>query len=442
VSAKRPPGPKGLPLVGSLVDYARDPLGFLSRLARDHGDVVWVRIPKVSAVMLSHPRDIEQVLRGSGRGFIKDLFTRAGAPIAGKGLLLSEGELWRRQRRLMAPLFAHHQIQRYAEVMVERAEALAARLARGGGARDIHQDIMHLTLEIVARCLFGIEVGAEAATISSSVEAVMDYFLSPLSLLPGLDRLPLPRSRRLREAVRGLDEVVYRIIRERREQEAPPGDLLSTLLAARDEDGSRMSDAQLRDEVLTLYLAGHETTALALSYALYLLAGSSADEAALYEEVASFGARPFAAEDMAKLPFTQAVVKEAMRLYPPAWAIGREALQDIEVGGYLLPKGTQITLAQWVVHRDPRFYEEPERFLPSRWLSGLSERLPRGAYFPFGDGLRICIGNHFAMMEATLILATLIRRLRFRSTRRAPLELLPSITLRPKGGIPMVVTRR
>jgi cytochrome P450 len=240
-----------------------------------------------------------------------------------------------------------------------------------------------------------------------------------------------------------MDEIIYRIIQEHRSREQPSADLLSRLLAARYDDGSPMSDQQLRDEAMTLLVAGHETTALTLSYCCYLLAQHPDAERALMAEWAQVlnGRAPTAA-DVPQLRYTTWVVRESMRLYPPAWGIGREAVQDCTIGGYHVPKGTQLYLNQWVVHRDPRWFDEPEVFKPERWNNDLVKRLPHGAYFPFGDGPRICIGNHFAMMEAVLVLATIGQRYRMTLVSDRPLALVPSVTLRPKHGVKMVVHKR
>ena len=440
-----PPGPRGTPLVGNTFEYVRDELGYLHRCAREFGDVVRLRLGGTIVYVLNHPALIEQVLRGRPEDFRKDVLTRGLIPVVGQGLLTSEGDFWRRQRRLAQPAFQHQQIRRYGEVMVEAAGRMLAGWADGRVA-DVHRDFMGLTLDVVARTLFGADVAAEAHDVGEALETIMEYFQSPLRWLPARERLPLPGSRKFRRAVARVDEILYEIIARRRSESGSgePGDLLGRLLAAQDaEGGGGMTDRQLRDEAVTLFLAGHETTALVLTYAFYLLARNPEAEARLAAEWdAVLGGRAPTADDVPRLTYTDWVVKETMRLLPPAWGIGREALVDTEIGGYAVPAGTQVFLVQWLVHRDPRWYPDPEAFRPDRWADDLIKRLPRCTYFPFGDGPRVCIGNHFALMEAILLLATIGRRFRLSLDPGYTLRLAPSITLRPKGGMPMTIQDR
>jgi cytochrome P450 len=352
--------------------------------------------------------------------------------------LTSEGEFWRRQRRLAQPAFQRQQIERYAAVMVEHTERMLEAW-HDGQVRDPHDDMMRLTLSIVAKTMFGTELAGEADIVGESLDVVTNHFMSPMRWFRVFDYLPLPSSRRYWRAIRLIDEIIYGIIRRHREIGRDTGDLLSRLLAARDEQGGGgMTDRQLRDEVVTLLLAGHETTALVLFYTFYLLAQSPDSEDRLAAELCEvLGDRPPNAADVPNLRYTEWIIREAMRLYPPAWGIGREALADCEIGGYHVPKGTQIFIVQWLVHRDRRWFDDPETFKPERWDNDLIKRLPRCAYFPFGDGPRICIGNHFAMMEAVLILATIARRYRLVIEPGQALELLPSITLRPRIALRM-----
>jgi cytochrome P450 len=323
--------------------------------------------------------------------------------------------------------------------MVEQAEGML-RSWRDGEVRDPHHDLMRLTLGIVARTLFDAEIVGDAEVVGESLAIVMNHFMTPTRWFPQIDRLPLPASRRYWDAIHRIDEIIYRIIREHREGSRDPGDLVSRLLAARDDDGRGMTDRQLRDEVVTLVLAGHETTALSLFFTFYLLDRWPDARGRLEAELRGvLGERPPTAADVPRLKYTEWVVRESMRLYPPAWGIGRQALVDCEVGGYHAPRGTQFLICQWLVHRDARWFDQPEVFRPERWDHELIKRLPRCAYFPFGDGPRICIGNHFAMMEAVLILATIARQFRLSIEPGQTLELLPSITLRPRHGLPMRV---
>jgi cytochrome P450 len=437
-----PPGPKGGALLGNSLDYMRDPLGFVERAKRDFGDLVRLRLGTNRTYLVNHPESIEFILRSHADNFRKDRMTRWLVPLVGEGLLTSEGAYWRRQRKLAQPSFQHHQIERYGAVMIEHTERMLETWQEGE-VRDPHEDLMRLTLGIVARTLFDAELSGDAEVVGESLEIVMNHFMSPMRWFRPIDYLPLPSSRRYWGAIRRIDEIIYRIIRARREAGRDAGDLVSRLLAARDDEGQGMSDRQLRDEVVTLVLAGHETTALALFYIFYLLDRWPQAQDRLSAELdAVLGDRPPTTADVPRLRYTEWVVREAMRLYPPAWGIAREALADCEIGGYHVPKGTQLFLTQWLVHRDGRWFDDPEEFRPERWDNDLIRRLPRCAYFPFGDGPRVCIGNHFAMMEAVLILATIARRYRLDLEPGQTLELLPSITLRPRRGLRMVVHDR
>jgi cytochrome P450 len=438
---KLPPGPRGGLLVGSSLQYMRDPLGFVERAKRDYGDVVLLQLGNLRTYLVNHPEYIEYILRSHADNFHKDRMTRWLIPLVGEGLLTSEDAYWRRQRKLAQPSFQHQQIERYGTVMVEHTERMLESW-REGEVRDPHEDLMRLTLGIVARTLFDAELSGDAEVVGESLAIVMNHFMSPWRYIPLVDYLPIPSIRRYWGAIRRIDEIIYRIIRARREAGQDAGDLVSRLLAARDDEGQGMTDRQLRDEVVTLVLAGHETTALALFYVFYLLDRSPRAQDCLSAELdATLGGRAPTAADVPRLKYTEWVVREAMRLYPPAWGIAREALADCEIGGYDVPKGTQLFLTQWLVHRDGRWFEDPEAFQPERWDNDLVKRLPRCAYFPFGDGPRICVGNHFAIMEAVLILATIARRYRLSVEPGQTLELLPSITLRPKHGLRMRVRR-
>jgi cytochrome P450 len=437
------PRSRTVPLLGSLPFFLRDPLAFLVSTAA-RGVVVDLCLPGMTGFLWSDPADIEHVLVASNRSFVKDMFTRDLRRVLGDGLLTSEGDVWRRQRRLAQPAFHKDRLQSYAAQMVASAERTSETL-RHGDVRDVHEDLMHLTLDIVTRTLFGAGVGDDAGTVGTAVDALMAYYANPIALLvPGYHRLPLPGNHRFAKALRRLDAITYRIIAERRaEGGTDRGDLLSMFLAAQDEDGGRMTDVQLRDEVMTLFLAGHETTANALSWTLFLLSGHPEVEARLASEVAAvLGGRSPVLGDLPRLSYVEHVVNEALRLYPPVWLMAREVIEPFELREMRFPKGAQIWMSQWVLHRDPRYFDDPEGFRPERWADGLAKRLPKFVYFPFGGGPRLCIGNAFAMMEATLLLATLTQRLRFQrspSTRAVP---LPSVTLRPRRGLQMRVSAR
>jgi cytochrome P450 len=440
--ASAPPGPRGHWVIGNTLAYARDPLGFLMRCAREYGDVVRLRGPGLTFCMLSHPEYIEQVLRGQHRSFIKWKLLRDTARVFGNGLLTSEGDFWKRQRRLANPAFQVQQVRTYADAMVLHTR----RMLDGwhtGETRLLTDELVRLTLAIVAQTLFDADVNAEAHPMGPVLEGVLSYYGDPMNSLVLPQWLPTPANRRFRRAVAGLDALIAAMIAERRKRATTGHDLLSRLLAAQDEEGGVMTDQQLRDEVVTLAFAGHKTTAAALLYSLYLLAQSPAADDRLAAEVRDvLAGRPPTAADVPSLRFTECVVKEALRLYPPSWGIGREALADFEVGGFVVPKGTQVLTVQWVVHHDARWYDEPEAFRPERWEGDLESRLPRCAYFPFGDGPRICIGGHFAMLETVLVLATIVQRFRLELVPNQKFRLVPSITLWPKPGIRMVVRDR
>ena len=433
----RPPGPRGVPLLGNLPDFGRDVLGFFTYCAREYGDVVSLRMAGWPALLLSHPDDVEYVLVKNHRNFVKDtFFWRHVRRLFGTGLLTSEGDFWLRQRRLAAPAFHTQRLNSYADVMVGFTDRMLDGW-RETESRDVHEEMMGLTMQIAAKTLFDVDVADEVEEVDRALETILREiaarFRRPV-FVP--DAIPIPGNIRYLRGVRRLDKVVSGIIQSRIASGEDRGDLLSMLLAARDENGQGMSERQLRDEVITLFLAGHETTALTLSWTWYLLAQHPALEAKLAAEIAEVvGDRSPGLGDLPKLTYTEQVVKESMRLYGPAWGVGREAVEDCEIGGYPVPAGTTIFLSPWVMHRDPRFFDRPEEFVPERWTDGFEKSLPRFAYMPFGGGPRICIGNRFAMMEAVLLLATVVRRFQLQGPPERPVVPYPSITLRPKGGV-------
>jgi cytochrome P450 len=418
----KPPGPRGTRVLGSLNDFLPDPPRFLSEIARRYGPVARFRLGPSAIHLISDPDLIEEVLVRSAARFRKDEDTRDVSSILGNGLLTSEGETWKRHRRLLAPPLTPQHLDGYRRDIAAFAESFAAELAEGE-LRDVAQDMKHLTLKIVARTLLGVEVLEEVKAIGSALDASLAaldrLWHSWLRFLPRW--LPVGPRRQLGEEVRRLDEVLYRIIEPRRAGDSGRTDVLSILMRS---DGS-VTAPELRDEAMTMLLAGHETTGLALSYTLYLLAG-----------------HPNAAEAVGEEAALDAVLRESLRLYPPAWAIGREALEDLSLGGFRIPRGGQLWLSQWVMQRDERWFPEPEAFRPERWRDGLAERLPRFAYFPFGGGPRTCIGNHFATFEMKLVLGALLRRATFERSPGHELRVYPSVTLRPVGGVKLRVKLR
>ncbi len=439
------PGPKGRFLLGSLIEVSGDWLGFYSKCAEEYGDVVRVHLAHVPVYLLTHPRDIETVLATNAGNFTKSADYRALARVLGKGLLTSEGDFWKRQRSLIQPAFHRQSILAYGAVMTRAADRMLDSWQEKR-ERNIHQDLMRVTLEIVAQCLFGAEVADAAERVGKAMEVVTDRFITnaSLAMLFRFD-IPVLFARREWRAIRELNEIIGSIIRERSSSNQPREDLLDMLLRARDADGNPMSAGQVRDEAMTLFLAGHETTAIALSWACYLIAQNPHIEAKLTEELqAVLGGRVPTPEDLPRLRYTEMVLKETMRLYPAVWGIGRRALQDCEFGGYRVPTGSNIFILQWRTQRDPRFFPDPERFDPERWREDpvRSGKIPRFAYFPFGGGPRTCVGASFAMMEATLLLAMIQQRFHLETVTGHPIEIFASVTLRPKHGIRVIPQRR
>ena len=444
-STARPPGPKGAPIMGVMREFNRDQLGFIERARREYGDVVWMRFLYVPALFLYHPDDVEYVLTTNPKNFIKSMSLRSNffQRLVGNGLLTSQGEEWKRARRLSQPAFHRERVASYANVMVDYTNRLTAKWQEGE-TRDIHVDMMRLTLEIVVQCLFSADVSHDVDDVGATLKELVKPFAAQATLGWILNnRLPTPAHFRFHALAKKIDNVVYRIIAERRASGKDEGDLLSMLLAARDEDGSQMSDRQLRDEVMTLFLAGHETTALTLAWSWYLLGTNPEAERKFHAELDEvLGGRAPTAADLPRLKFTEQIAKECMRLYPPAYGLGREAINDCEIGGYQIRAGTQVFMFQWATQRDPRFYDEPEAFRPERWTEEFIERLPKYAYFPFGGGPRACIGASFAMMEIVLCLAAIGRKFRLELDPNHPVEIYPAMSLRPKDGIKIVVRNR
>jgi cytochrome P450 len=441
----KPPGPPGNVLLGHVRRLERDRLGFLRRCAATYGDVVALRYGRRPVYFLAHPDHVGTVLVRRQADFVKSPVVRLLRPVVGDGLLTSDGEPWRRQRRLAQPAFHRARVAGYAEIMIASAERVLEDWRGDGEVRDVHAEMMRLTLDIVARTLFGTSVEGEAAEVAAAMETLMREFVRlRASPWPFRVRWPGAGVRRLRRASVRLDAIVRRIIDDRRRHDGGGSDLLSALLAACDEDdGSRLTPVELRDAVMTFFLAGHETTANALAWTWLLLARNPGAEGALADELAEvLGDRAPNPGDLPRLRYAERAVREALRLYPPAHSIGREAARDTEVGGYRVPAGTMILMSPWVMHRDPRFYDRPEAFEPDRWTDDLEERLPRFAYFPFGGGPRVCIGQGFAMTEAVLLLAAIARRYRLTPVSAQPVPADAAVTLRPRGGLPMRIERR
>lgn len=454
MAEKQIPGPDGLFILGNMRDFRADPPTFLLNLALEYGEITHFRILHYPLILLADSDLIRDVLVTNSAHFQKSpLDKKILSKFLGNGLLTSEGDFHQRQRRLAQPAFHHHRIKTYAEVMVDYALHVSAAWV-SGETRDIAADMMRLTMYIVAKTLFdadGLATSGETAeTVGHAIHDLQK--VSNTDFRRGFvvpDWIPTPNNRRRKQAVTIYGTTIEQIIALRRASDGggqitDTGDLLSMLMLARDEDGSAMTDHQLQDEVATLFAAGHETTSNALSWTWYLLAQHPAIEAKLHQELDTvLHGRPPTMEDLKELPYTLMIIKEALRLYPPAWILnGRVPLTDIEIGGYPVPKDTDIMISPYVMHRLPHHFPEPEKFKPERWTPGAEKALPRFAYMPFGGGPHICIGNSFAMMEAHLILATIAQQYRLQLVPGTEVILNPQITLSPANGLPMIVSER
>lgn len=441
------PGPRGHVVFGSLPDLRRDPLQTMLDGWHRYGDVVRFRLGgSLQAHLLVHPRDVKQVLQDNHVGYQKDVRTMNELKeTIGEGLLTSEGSLWLRQRRLAQPAFHRQRIAALGTVMTDCALAMLDRwkvYADIYEPFDVSAEMMHLTLEVVTKSLFGTEMTDDSTAIGQAVTVAIEHTMQRLQAYAALPMsLPFPGNYRFQRAKQELDEVVFRFISESRRSGRETGNLLSLLLHAQDDSsGQGMSDQQLRDEVMTLFLAGHETTALSLSWTFYLLSRYPEASRRLHAELADvLGGRPPTVDDLPHLPYTRMVIDESMRLYPPAWVVNRTPLKGDDVGGYWIPPGKLIWLSSYITHRHPDFWENPEGFDPERFSPEHSAGRPRYAYFPFGGGPRQCIGNGFALQEAQLILATVAQRYHLDLVPGHPIALHPLITLRPRYGIRMTL---
>jgi cytochrome P450 len=419
----------------------REPLTFLLDMARRYGDIVHMHIGPVHTYLISHPNLIREVLVTKGKSFRKwERQKRVFRKIDGDGLINSEGDFWLRQRRLIQKAFHHGRLARYAEMMVERTRRRLDGWAPGA-ALNLDQEMSQLALEITGQTLFGVDLRDQAGWLSETAEALRETFVREfLAIVPLPDWLPLPSKRRMRRAIRDLDTFITGIIRERRASGADKGDLLSMLLLAVDDqgDGTGMTDRQARDEAVTLFNAGHDSTSAALAWTGYFIARYPGVQERLREEVeAALGGRAATLEDLPRLTFAGTVVKESLRIYPPTPVlINRQAITEVEVGGYRLPRGGLVILSPYVTQRDPRWFPEPERFDPDRFGPGRVELVPAYAFFPFGAGPHVCVGNAFALMEITLVVATLVQRFQVELTPGQE-ALVPElkVSLRPKGGV-------
>ena len=440
-----PPGPKTSFLSTFTYRPGRNPLQFFSNLARDYGDLAYLRMGGEHLFIASDPSVIKDVLVTHNQNFHKSRGLERMKILLGEGLLTSEDAVHLRQRRLMQPAFHRDRVAAYASTMVSYADRVRSGWSEGA-TLDVAREMSRLTLLIVGKTLFDTDVESQARDVGDAMSGLMNSFWT--LMLPfgdTLERRPIPRLRRGRKARERLDAIIYGIIGERRASGGDRGDLLSMLLMAQDDEdkGRGMTDRQVRDEAMTIFLAGHETTANALTWTWYLLSQSPDIERRLHEEIdrALAGRLPTVA-DVDCLPYTTRVVTESMRLYPPAWLGGRRAVNEYSIGGYAVPPRSIVVMSQWIVHRDPRHSPEPERFDPDRWTPAFKAALPRFAYFPFGGGPRQCIGESFAWMELVLVLATIAQRWRFDLVPDHPVVPQAAVTLRPKYAMKMMARKR
>jgi len=452
--SRQPPGPRGVPLFGSSRDYAKDPFEFITAVAEAYGDVARFDLGPMETYMLTNPADIERVLVTDDEKFVKPTFTGdALGDLLGEGLLLAEGERWERQRDLARPAFNMSRIAGLADTMVEHAEATVADWA-DGEVRNVETEMARLTVRIIVDAMFGTRIDeATVQTVQENLEPLGQRFEPDPFRVVVPDWAPTRENREYQAAIAALESVVDDLVERRQgtqygdesgdgaESTGPPDDLLSILLRARDR--GEQTDEQIRDELVTMLLAGHDTTALALTYTWYLLAEHPDVEARVHAELDDVlgDGRPTAA-DARRLDYLDRVLTESMRLYPPVYAMFREPKVDVRLAGYRVPAGAAVMLPQWAVHRSDRWYDDPLAFDPDRWRPERSEGRPRFAYFPFGGGPRHCIGRQFSLLEAKLILATVARRFRLRRVGDGPVRLRGSLTMHPRDGMRMELAAR
>jgi cytochrome P450 len=439
-AAVKAPGPKGNFFVGNLREMFRDPLTFLDECAGKYGDVIQMRIGATMAFLINEPDLIEEVLLTNNRNFTK---LRLGTvEVFGDGLLVSQGDIWLRDKRMMNPAFHKERISAYAKIVTESVneECIAW---KNGEERDIHFDMSALTLKIIAKSLFSTDLLREEQNeIIHIFNALLMRSTIGLRLFPQTTKLPLPANIRFRRNLHRLNEIVYHMIEARKKNRAGFDDLLSLLLDGAENDPT-ISDKQLRDEVVTMLSTGYETSSTTLAWIFYLLSQHPEAEEKLAQELDSVlkGCEP-SFDDIHRLPYTSWVVKEALRVYPTGWILGRKAISDCMIGGYHVPAKAMILMSQWTMHRDARWFDQPLAFNPDRWNDGLEKRIPKFAYFPFGGGPRKCIGDTFAIMETTLILAMISSRMKLQTVAGHPVVSHALLTLRPKFGMRMEVNAR
>ena len=448
-----PPGPTYILPYRLVRKFLHDPLKLLIDISHTYGDIAHFKFGSQNVYLLNNPDYIEDVLVTNYKKFIKSRGLQVSKRLLGNGLVTSEGEYHDLQRHLIQPTFYPKRIKTYSDMMIKQANDMCNSW-HDGAILDIHKEMTKLTLAIICKTVLGYDIDPEHDEVGDALLTCMKYFnrlLMPFGEL--IEKIPLlPINKGFQKAKKDLDSIVYRMIKEHRkildkgDDKESHDDLLLTLLQAQDEEAGigRMTDEQLRDEVMTIFLAGHETTANALTWTYYLLSENPLIETRLQEELYSiFGnsRTPITVDDVPKLQYTEKLLTESMRLFPPAWALGRQAIDDYKVGGYSVPKGSIILMSQYVMHRDPRYFPEPDRFYPDRWTEEFRKQLPRFSYFPFGGGIRGCIGEPFAWLEGILLIATICRQWRLKHVPSHKVELKPLITLRPKYGMQMKITK-
>jgi len=445
MSVKRPPGPKGKFLVGSALELIKDPTGFLGKNLKEYGDLVYFKLGPKNTYQINKPEYIKHILQDNNKNYTKSVEYDHLKLMLGQGLVTSEGEFWRRQRRIAQPAFHKKEISTLAETMTVTTAKMIdnwTHISRNGESIDVANEMMMLTLEIVGKTLLSKDVSHDAGRLGPAISYVIEWannrIMNPFNWPP---KFPIPKNNKFWKSKELLDDVIYGIIEERRESSGDYHDLLQMLMDARDEEtGEGMTNEQLRDEAMTIFLAGHETTANALAWLCYLLAENPDETEKIANEIKEvLGERTPTAGDVRNLKYTSQAIEEGMRLYPPAWIFGRKSKEADKLGEYEIPGGSDIMICSYILQRSPEFWEDPEKFDPERFSEENSKARPRYHYFPFGGGQRFCIGNNFAMMEMILIVVMVIQKFRLKLVPGHIVERNHLVTLRPKYGIKMTV---
>ncbi len=446
VTISFPEGPRAAYPLNHLVSLGKDPIGFISRLSQSYGEMIYFPMAGKHTYVLNHPDLIKEVLSGPNyQNFTKGSGLMRLKQILGEGLVTSEDPFHQRQRRLAQPAFHRQRIAAYGDIMADHASRARDRW-NDGQVLDLELEISKITMSIVSKTLLNADVEGEANEISDAVDAMRKRFtIAVFPFMSFLDRLPLPHNFRFEKAKKRLDDTIYRLIRERRESGADVGDLLSMLLLSQDTegDGTGMTDLQVRDEAMTIFLAGYETITNTLTWTWYLLSEHPEVERQLHEELDRvLQGRVPSMDDIPKLSYTNKVLMEAMRLYPAAWMIARESVEDCEIGKYSIPGGSVLFMSPYTIQRLPQYFPEPEKFIPERWVPGFKESLPKFAYFPFGGGPRQCIGEPYALMEGLLLIATISQKWKLKRVSNEPVKIQANVTIRPKQGMFMTLEKR